>query len=356
MNTKKLITLLVLLLVVVGIVVLTENMDTLSSSADGGAFLPDYAEDNVSAFLIADAKDTVKIRRKGDIWVVAAPATDKAGGGLAAVSDTAAPAAPPATSPTYPADSASVATVLEKLDNLTTDDLISNNPAKQEVFEVDSANGVLVKIWDRNDELLGSFRIGKSGASWSTNYVRKIGSDKVYSVGGSIKSAFFSDTKRWRDKTIQKFDKQRAQSITLVKGGNGRTIELRKKPDSTGAATWTIVAPETHAADSNAVDRLLATLANLRTTGWEENTTPGDDTPGFTEPELIASVTLDNGDTKEVMVGAKKGEENTFRVKAAGKEPVFLVADHTISTLDVSMDELKAVAPADESEEDEAES
>lgn len=352
MNTKKLVTLLVLLIIVVGIVVLTENIDKLSPSSDGGALLPGLSEDNISAFLVAGDNDTVKIRRKGDIWVIAAEAQTDETGGLAGVSDTAAGATgKPQRTREYPADSASVATALEKLGDLTKDDLVSNNPEKQEVYEVDSANGTLVKVWDRNGKPLGSFRIGKSAQDWSSNYVRLVGSDEVYSVGGSIKHSFFTDKERWRDKTILKFDKARATAITLAKGG--RAIELEKKQDSTGAAAWMIVSPEKHEADTNKVNQVLRALSNLRTTGWEESEALDDDTLGFSSPELIASVTLDNGDTKEVIVGAQKSEGGKFWVRSPGKDPTFLVADHTISDIDVGMDDLKAPPPVEEKEESE---
>ncbi|MBD3316280.1 MAG: DUF4340 domain-containing protein, partial [Chitinivibrionales bacterium] len=338
--------LLVLLLVVVGIIVLTENIDKLSSGSKKDAFLPGYSEDNVSAFMIVAQKDSVKIRRKGDIWVVDAdPAVTGSGqaSGLTNVADkqTGADTEKGRKSRLYPADSAAVATALEKMSNLSKDDLVSTNPEKQELFEVDSANGVLVKVWDAQDKPLGSFRIGKSGPDWSSNYVRKIGSDKVYTVGGSIKYSFFSDEQRWRDKTVQKFDKNNAKSITLVKG-TATTIKMEKEKDSTGADIWKLVSPEKHMADLAKVNKLLGALSNLKTTGWEENVALDDDTLGFSEPELVARVTLGNGDTKEIVVGNKKGTENKFWVKAAGKEATFLVADHTISKLDVNVEELKA--------------
>lgn len=340
MNTCKLAILGGALIVVVAIILVSERLGTSRPGGRNNAFFPGFSADNCSAFLIVEKKDSVRIRKKGDIWVVAAQATRTRPVAPALGDDQAATdVALPASGEEYPADSASVFAALEKLAAMRKDELISQNTAKQEVFEVDSAHGTLVEVWNNAGKSLGRFRIGKNGPDWSSHFVRVVGSNDVYTVRGSIKYSFFSDRTRWRNKTILRFDKTLAGKITLVHNERG-TIELEKTMDSASVETWRITAPEELKTNKRKVENLVGKLADLRTTGWEEDTSLADSTMGFDSPELIATVLLENGEEETVVVGRKKEDKAEYWVRARGNNTVFIVSKYNIDVFNVPMADL----------------
>ena len=334
MNGRKLLYLVGILFVAVFVIVLNEGLNNKSPSDESLKFFPGISEKDISAVVIKDAMDSVKIRKKGDIWVVSPLSSDPK-------SDIAPVGADPAAAAVkvkseYPADSASVAAVLEKLVSMKKGELISTNPAKQSIFEVDSSKGILVELMDLSGTSKGSFRIGKNGPDWSSNYVRMIGSNSVYMVSGSIRSSFFTDNKRWRDKYIIKFDKSTAKRITLVKK-DGSSVAVAKA--DTGNS-WNIVEPVSNPAKTDQVDEILNTLSRFVAADFEE-TGLSDSALGFTSPELAAVVTFGNGSTKKILVGIKN-QAGKYPVRAEGKETVFLVDESEFNKINKDTNALKA--------------
>jgi hypothetical protein len=334
MKTKKLSIMLALLLAVVALIVLTEKMGEQSGGPE--AFFPELASDAIGAIAIAQNGDTVMVKRKGDIWVVAHPGNDVAAKPLA--EDIQQTPSNGAASQSYRADSASVQSMLEKIENMKKGDLISTNPSKQETFEVDSAQGTYVSVENRDGKQVASFKIGKTGPEYSSNYVRLIGSDKVYTVGGSIKNSFFTDMKRWRDKTILSFDPSSVERVSLNKKG-AESIVLKKDLDSLNQPSWRIEAPEQHPANTEEIQKLVNKLGSFKTSDWASDTVT-EESLGFQEPELTVGIVFENGDEKIMSVGAETGGK--FYVRTADSPMVYRVSDYAIRDIDKNLETLKA--------------
>lgn len=332
MNGRKLLYLVGILFVAVFVIVLNEGLNNKSPSDESLKFFPGISEKDISAVVIKDATDSVKIRKKGDIWVVSPLSSDQKSEAAPIGTDQAAAKE----KSEYPADSASVAAVLEKLVSMKKGELISTNPAKQSIFEVDSSKGIFVELMDQSGTSKGSIRIGKNGPDWSSNYVRMIGSNSVYMVSGSIRNSFFTDSKRWRDKYIIKFDKSTAKRITLVKK-DGSSVAVAKA--DTGNS-WNIVEPVSNPAKTDQVDEILNTLSRFVAADFEE-TGLNDSALGFTSPELAAIVSFDNGSTKKILIGVKN-QAGKYTVRAEGKETVFLVNESEFNKINKDTNALKA--------------
>jgi len=352
-NIKKLYILGAALIVVVVVILIGEQLGSKKPLAKTAAFFPGFTEAACSAFQFADDKDTVKVTRTGDMWTVKkVTSAAKAGADAEAIPAIAEeseeekeqPAAPSET-PEYLADSSSVHTAIEKLSIMKRDILVSQNPQKQETFEVDSAHGVLVEVWDRKGKSLGKVRVGKNGPDWSSNYVRSIGSDDVWAASGSIKHAFFTDIKRWRDKSIVKFDPSKAKQITIASkdtsSGKVSTVTIEKSLDTASNAVWTITAPEQAKAKPDVVDKLVEKLSQFKTSDWEEDEV-SDSALGFGNPLLVATVMLENGDTHTITVGNKQKTGGKLYVRAEGKDEIFRVYDSAIRDFNKKLPELKA--------------
>ncbi|MFP4416077.1 MAG: DUF4340 domain-containing protein [Chitinivibrionales bacterium] len=344
MTGKKLLLLVVALAVVVGIIIVSENMGKKEETA---AFFPQLSAENISAIEISDNGESVELRRRDGSWVVSKSNGAKRNVAPALSADV--ESAPADTLPSegtgqksdgsYPADSAAIQTALEKIATMEKDELISQNPDKQEVFEVDSAKGVLVTVWNSSGNKAGSFRVGKSGPDWSSNYVRMIGSDDVYTVRGRIKSALFSKEDRWRDKTIMDFMPEQASKLTLNKK-EGEDIALEQKLDSASTPVWALTAPEQTNADQQQVSSLLSSIATLKAADWADGSL-SDSAMGFVEPTLKVTVGMANETSHTLTVGEEK--DGKMYVRSDDKPgTVFLVTKSNIDGLNKKLADLKA--------------
>lgn len=341
MKPKTLGILAVVLVAIVGIVVLTEYLGNAKPSSESGEFFPGLSKDELATVRIGDSKNTVEIRKENGRWVVAPDASASTGSNEANPIAESSGKTSGGSSMVYPADSASVQSLVDKLVNMKRDELISQNPENRGLFEVDTAKGIRVTVWKTGDNKLGTFYIGKSGPDWSSNYVRMEGSDKVYTARGSIRQAFFTDDNRWRDKSIIAFDPEKAEAVTLAKK-NALPIRIEKRSDTAGVAQWYITSPENAKADNEEVKKLVTNLSKLKAGGWEEDLSLADSTMGFNSPELTATITMENGETKTVTVANEKSAESKFWVRAPDKPGTFLVTSHTINNLDKNLEELTA--------------
>jgi len=152
-------------------------------------------------------------------------------------------------------------------------------------------------------------------------------------VSGSIKHSFFTDLKRWRDKSIIKFEKSGAKGISIAKKDAAPVI--LEKSDT----IWNMAAPEQHPAKKEKVEEIINSLFNLKATDFE-NDTISDTDAGFNNPEYVVVVSLNSG-SKKVIVG-NKTDSNKYRVKTEDKKTVFLVNESVINKFDVDLQDLKA--------------
>jgi len=206
-NNKKLIFGISAIVIVAGIFIVSEKLTSVRPPEHRLKFFPEIEERHVTAIVITDGESDVRLEKQDGIWTVgnanalAKPESilDAAAADTASVHDNA--AADASEGRFYPADSALVQVAIEKLISLKKSELISENPANQPSFEVDSASGMSVEIYVTGKSApAGVLRIGKSGPAWNSNYVRLMGSDDVYLISGGLRYVLFTDIEQWRKK------------------------------------------------------------------------------------------------------------------------------------------------------------
>jgi hypothetical protein len=333
MSGKKMIFAVVAIVLAILVIVIGEKAGKQKPSEKSLLFFPGLAQKDIAALEMSDASGKVRIQRKGDIWIL--------GNGGTAAPASANPILGAATQAAdayeYQADSASLVSVLEKIVAIKKDlNPISKNPEKQSLYEVDSAKGLLVEVFDHTGKSRGAFRLGKNGPDYSSCYVRMAASNDVYMVGGNIRYSFFTDSKRWRDKSVVKFDQNTAQNIAIMKK-DGSKIVLGKD------STWSIKEPILSAAKAGEVQTILSELSRLTAADFDTMTQDNPAT-GFGTPELAVAITLNNSTVKNVVFGVKNGSSQYY-VKTDGKPHVYLVGEAEFNKFNVTVDQLKEVPP-----------
>ncbi len=207
---------------------------SLSESAGGP--LVNYDSAAVDKMEIRSATGTVTLEKQGGKWVITSPIK-------------------------YPADEASTTSAVGKGKDLNVTNLVSSNPAKQGIYSVDST-ATLVQIFTNNNPA-ASFRVGKPSSSYTETYVRKEGSNEVYSVAGVLASTFVKGANDWRDKTIFKTDQNNIHSVKLQFGDT--TFVLTKKD----SVNWMMGNDSTV---SSTVTAFIGSLANVQADEFVDST------------------------------------------------------------------------------------
>ncbi len=152
----------------------------------------------------------------------------------------------------YTADPSAVLAILQGLSKFKVGSLISSNPEKQRLFQVDTS-GTQITATDRAGKT-NAIVIGKMGPSFSEVYCRPPGSKFVYLGEGLDSWSVNKEMKDWRDKSIASIPSESVKS--LIYALNNRQYEYVR--DST---TWKLGAS---AIDGAVMNSPLTTLANLR--------------------------------------------------------------------------------------------
>jgi hypothetical protein len=138
--------------------------------------------------------------------------------------------------------------------------LISTNPEKQKLFEVDSS-GTLVNVYEKGAQR-ASFRVGKPGSSYTDTYVRREGSNDVYLASGILSATFGRQAKDWRDKTIFKIDEDRIHSVKVAFGDTVYTLSFAD-------SAWRI---DNEPAQQPAVKSFLGAVSSIQTDDFVDTT------------------------------------------------------------------------------------
>ncbi|HIE27013.1 TPA: DUF4340 domain-containing protein [Candidatus Poribacteria bacterium] len=307
--------------VVLFIIWLIFGRESLDQSEPAVSLFPDFKSDSVAKVELTKDDKTTVLNRDNGKWLVE-------------------------TSENYPADKKFVEDVLSKVSEFKTDNLISDKPEKQSIFEVDSS-GIEAKFSDSSGNLIAHFFVGKMGTDYRSGYVRKADSNEVYIMDGNLRSMFGKESGEWRDKTIFNFSSGNVTKLTIVSEEGKIILQLDTENNK-----WKLIEPEAANAKKDVVERILNTLSALKANNFAEKKELKE--YGLDEPKSLVSADLNDGTSKTLFIG--KEESGKYYVKRADQETVFLVSKYTIDNqLLRKVDALKEEETKDKKAADEEE-
>jgi hypothetical protein len=167
--------------------------------------------------------------------------------------------------------------------------------------------------------------VGEKTPTGADVYAKKPDEKRVFLVSSSLNETFRRSAFDLRDKTVLKFDREKADGLEIVR--TGTTVQFAKK-----ANDWMIVKPTSMRADYGAVEGLVSTLsaASMQKV-VTDNATPADlRSFGLERPTVSASVLT--GSARATLLVGKTENEQTY-VKDASRPMVVTIAPTSISDL-----------------------
>jgi hypothetical protein len=288
-----------LVLVLVGLVAVFLVI-RLGGGGGGGerSLYEDFAPEAVTRIRIEGADTTAVLVKADQVWFVASEDS-------------------------FPAEAQAVEAMLTSVKDFSRKDIISSNPAKQSLYQVDST-GVFVTLKDAGSRTLVEFVVGKPGPDYQSTYVRDVASDDVILAPGYLRPTFDRGARTWQDRTIYSFEPGAITEIEIRRPGE-RMVLVRDD-----AGEWFVTRPESSACDPNRISRLTRTLAYLRCEEFAGRApVPGS---GLAEADSSIGFRTVDGRREELLFGSRKEDRHTF-AKRADSEIVYLLATHKVDAM-----------------------
>ncbi len=225
-----------------------------------------------------------------------------------------------------PADPARVTELIGGLSRFRSGSLVSSNPAKQGLFQVDSSGSHLT-LTERSG-VRRSIIIGKMGPSFAEVYFRMPGGNDVYLGSGVSTWSLERDVREWRDKQIYASPAEAITGLTLSSGGKTRSYTR----DSLGWKSG----PDRVATET--INPILTALSNLRAEDFIDSSLQFTGTPS--RIEINGAI---GGELNFFRLGS---DTNRYAVQAAGSAQQYIVGRQTALQLFRAVGEPKGAGVA----------
>jgi hypothetical protein len=312
--SKQVKVLLAILVLLVIVVLITENpfKGRAETKVRGGrALFPAYASDAVAHISVLGKRDTIALNREDDRWLLADGAD------------------------TYPADTSGIGKMLEAIPTFTDKVVVSRNPAKQSVYQVDST-GVEVVMKGADGEAVAHFIVGKDGPTFSSSYLRAYETDEVLLIEQRLSHVFDRVKDAWKDRYLLRREREEIRSVTV----EGPDVSYRLEKNAEG--NWELVEPEIGPAKDVEANRMVATASRFLA---DRIVAPSDTVQtGLDEPEWTIRVTLDDDSVHTILVGDSTEQEKRYAMLEGGRW-TYLLGKHRLDAFNKQPDELLAPPP-----------
>ncbi|MGB2696802.1 MAG: DUF4340 domain-containing protein [Candidatus Zixiibacteriota bacterium] len=234
----------------------------------------------------------------------------------------------------FKVDQRLVGQLLNMVANLEVVDLISTNPQKQILFQVDTLTGTILNFMSGNDTL-ASLAVGKTSPDFMYTYVRKSNSDKVWSAKGFLSRMVSRRLDQWRDKSILELEPEKIVAVEFKKRkGSFRLIQ---------ADTLWRIAPSPYTKEYDAKQdetrNFINRISNLRTDAFALlSDLEGVD---FKKPALTIKLTLDDGSEEILTIVQKIEEDKRYFLIKKGDETFFILYQGSFDFLNKNIEDFK---------------
>ncbi|MBN1593312.1 MAG: DUF4340 domain-containing protein [Candidatus Coatesbacteria bacterium] len=225
----------------------------------------------------------------------------------------------------YPADAQAIQRMLDALDKLDRGSVVSRNPEKQAIYEVDDKLGTEVTILDKNDNELAHFFVGKAVQDFFSTNIRVAGQDEVRLVRQMMSHMFKRPGGDWREKLI--FDVDEAKITRYAVTGEEGSALFEKSEQG----TWSTIEPaDAKEVTPDDIERAPSGLAKLRASGFGEE--KDQDKFELDKPKWTITVTTDDGEAYTLKVCGEKSKAQYF-VQREGKDTVFYISKYQVDRM-----------------------
>jgi len=193
------------------------------------------------------------------------------------------------------------------------------------------ANPAITVEYKADGGASGTLKLGNKNATQSEIYALKDNDRRVFLVSSFQETSFNRTPFDLRDKKILKFDRDKADSLALVKGAS--SLELTRS-----GTEWKVVKPVASRSDYSALEGFISRLSSANMSKLVEENAVDLSKYGLDKPSM--TVTIGAGSAKTVLEIGKTENGETYARDAA--RPIVFTVDTTLQTdLNKSFDDYR---------------
>ncbi|MBY0497115.1 MAG: DUF4340 domain-containing protein [Cyanobacteria bacterium] len=291
---------LILVVVLAGLGAYIYFVDSKRPAASAGGSSPETREkvftieaDKINELRVVFAGESSLLRKEPGGWKMIEPAAIEAD----------------------PPEAIGVATALANVDIVR---VVDENATNLEQFGL--ANPSITVSFKAEGGAEGTLKLGSKNVTQGEIYALKDGEKRVFLVPAFQETSFNRRPFDLRDKKILKFDRDKADSLVLTKGGS--TIEM-----SRSGSEWKIVKPIPTRSDYSVIEGFLSRLATSNMSKLLEENPKDLSKYGLDKP--VMTVTIGAGSARTVLLVGKSENSDTYAKDAS--RPVVFTVDTTVS-------------------------
>ena len=217
----------------------------------------------------------------------------------------------------YAADEQAMQRLFRVLTDMKFETIVSENPEKQSIFEVNGENGTNIKVY-KNDVMVLDFYVGKTDQSGMNTYIREEGSDKVYAVQGNLSYTLDRPLDQWRDKAIINIPQNDLQQVEVT--WNDTTVVFTLID-----SLWSIVQGDDYMeVHQNDIGAITKAFSPLKAQQFQEEPVDVD----WRNPEVLVEVRTLTGPEYACRFIPK--DENQYYVKQDAADQIFLISKYAV--------------------------
>ncbi|MFH2056860.1 MAG: DUF4340 domain-containing protein [bacterium] len=216
---------------------------------------------------------------------------------------------------------------------LSVGEMVSSNPDKQMLFQVDTLTGVALEFY-RGGEYLAGLVVGKTGGDYQSTYVRRSGSNDVYAALGTFSHLFSRPPSSFMDKTLLAIDPGAINVVEYKGRGTDYSLMLQD-------TVWMVLpaAGESFAGDQARIGRTVSGFAKLQFSEFPAR--PDSLSVDFAQPDLEITVGLRDGTERALRFVKEEGESKNFYVVSGDNPEPYVIFDYVVNNMAPKLEELR---------------
>lgn len=232
------------------------------------------------------------------------------------------------------ADQEVVSTILQSITSLEATSTVDEHPASVKAFDLDPAH-VSVGLQLTGEKTMKRLSLGTKTPTGADVYARVEGQPKVVLVSASTEDQINRSLFDLREKSLLKFDREKADSLKLEPTGAPAVAFTKKNPDD-----WRLTAPVEAKADFSVVDGLVGRLSQARMKSVVESDGTKDlKKYGLDKPQAVATIGV--GSTRASLALGTKAPDGTIYGRDLTRPLIFTVEAALLDDLKKKTDDLR---------------
>ena len=249
----------------------------------------------------------------------------------------------------FPAKDIYLSMIFENIVDIEEGEIASKNIENLQDFNLTEDSAVIVKMKDKDDNIIYDFLIGKFGARYDTSYFKFADDDKVLLVAKNLNSYFNrGDETNWRERRLfiekKKEDLKNLQVSYSSEGVQENTDSEKAEQEYNlwqQDNKWFLDSEFNQSAKQDKVEEIMSVLFSLNAKDFvlEEIDL---NQKGLNQENAFLKITLNyNDDSQEILLIGQKQDDDSYLARFLARSEVIYLLPKNVEQLKVNINDLQ---------------